>query len=87
MWKRSSRRARRSTSPPRTPASDPFTGQPGRYSRAPTGTGIWGGRTHERSYYADAHAGIMRAALGNTELELHGLYYRHAAPTGRRRLR
>ena len=24
----------------------------------------------------------MRAALGNTELELHGVYYRHAAPTG-----
>src|SRR5688572_8897845 len=61
---------------------DPFTGQPGRYSRAPTGTGIWGGAYARRAYYADAHSGIVRASLGNTELELHGVYYKHAAPTG-----
>jgi outer membrane receptor protein involved in Fe transport len=61
---------------------DAFTGQPGRYSRAPTGTGIWGGGYANRAYYADVHDGIVRASLGNTELELHGSYYRHAAPTG-----
>jgi len=67
---------------PENTGIDSFTGQPGRYSRAPTGTGIWGGANAERSYYADADAGIVRAAVGDTELELHGSYYRHAAPTG-----
>jgi outer membrane receptor protein involved in Fe transport len=67
---------------PENTGIDAFTGQPGRYSRAPTGTGIWGGANATRSYYADVHDGIVRAALGNTELELHGSYYRHAAPTG-----
>jgi outer membrane receptor for ferrienterochelin and colicins len=67
---------------PENTGIDSFTGQPGRYSRAPTGTGIWGGANADRSYYADVHDGILRAALGNTELELHGSYYRHATPTG-----
>jgi len=67
---------------PENTGVDPFTGQPGRYSRAPAGTGIWGGANAQRSYYADAHSGILRASLGNTELEFHGVYYRHAAPTG-----
>jgi len=30
----------------------------------------------------NAHDGIVRTALGNTELVLHGSYYRHATPTG-----
>jgi outer membrane receptor for ferrienterochelin and colicins len=67
---------------PENTGIDAFTGQPGRYSRAPTGTGIWGGANAERSYYADVHDGVLRTALGNTELELHGSYYRHATPTG-----
>jgi len=67
---------------PENTGIDAFTGQPGRYSRAPTGTGIWGGANATRAYYADVHAGILRVALGNTELELHGSYYRHATPTG-----
>jgi outer membrane receptor protein involved in Fe transport len=67
---------------PENTGIDPFTGQPGRYSRAPTGTGIWGGAHAQRAHYADVHAGIVRVGLGNSVLELHGSYYRHAAPTG-----
>jgi outer membrane receptor protein involved in Fe transport len=67
---------------PENTGIDPFTGQPGRYSRAPVGTGIWGGANAQRSYYADVHSGIARLAVGNTQLELHGSYYRHGAPTG-----
>lgn len=61
---------------------DPFTGQPGRYSRDSTGTGIWGGRTATRSLYADGPAGLARLVLGNTELALHGSSFRQAVPTG-----
>ena len=61
---------------------DIFTGQPGRYDRSNTGTGIWGGRAATRSLYADAPSGLVRIGLGNTQLELRGSYYRHASPTG-----
>ena len=67
---------------PENTGLDAFTGQPGRYSRAPTGTGIWGGGNATRSLYAEAPSGILRLVLGRTELELHASMYRHAAPTG-----
>jgi outer membrane cobalamin receptor len=67
---------------PENTGVDPFTGQPGRYSRAPTGTGIWGGAVAGNSLYAEAPSGIVRVALGKTELDLRASYYRHATPTG-----
>ena len=77
----SSRRGRASTSPRRTPASIRSPASRAA-TRAPPPVGHLGRGYARRSYYADAHSGILKAALGNTELELHGVYYRHAAPTG-----
>jgi outer membrane receptor for ferrienterochelin and colicins len=61
---------------------DRFTGQPGRHTRTGGPTGIWGGGRAENSLYAESPSGILRLALGNTELHLQGSYYRHAAPIG-----
>lgn len=61
---------------------DRFTGQPGRNSRNGGPTGIWGGRRADDAMYAESPSGLVRVALGNTELHLQGSYYRHAAPTG-----
>jgi len=61
---------------------DRFTGQPGRNSRDGGPTGIWGGRRAEHSLYADSPSGLLRFALGNTELHLRASAYRHATPTG-----
>jgi outer membrane receptor protein involved in Fe transport len=61
---------------------DRFTGQPGRNSRNDGPTGIWGGRNAKHSLFAEAPSGIVRVALGNTELHLQGSYYKHGAPTG-----
>jgi outer membrane cobalamin receptor len=61
---------------------DGFTGSPGRHSRSPVGTGIWGGRDARNDIYADAPSGIFRLMLGDTEVDLRGSYYRHGDPTG-----
>jgi outer membrane receptor protein involved in Fe transport len=61
---------------------DRFTGQPGRNSRNGGPTGIWGGRRADDGLYAESPSGVIRVALGDTELHLQGSYYRHAAPTG-----
>jgi outer membrane receptor for ferrienterochelin and colicins len=61
---------------------DRFTGQPGRNTRDGGPTGIWGGARVENSLYAESPSGLMRVALGNTELQLRGSYYKHATPTG-----
>lgn len=61
---------------------DLFTGQPGRYSRALKGTGIWGGGRADESLYERAPAGNLKLALGDTELHLGAALYRHATPTG-----
>lgn len=61
---------------------DRFTGQPGRNSRDGGPTGIWGGRRAENSLYAESPSGLLRVAVGDTELHLRGSYYRHAAPIG-----
>jgi outer membrane receptor protein involved in Fe transport len=61
---------------------DRFTGQPGRNSRDGGPTGIWGGARAERSLYARGPSGLLRIALGNTELSLQGSHYRHGTPTG-----
>jgi outer membrane receptor for ferrienterochelin and colicins len=61
---------------------DRFTGQPGRNSRNGGPTGIWGGRRADDALYAESPSGLVRVALGDTELHLQGSYYRHAAPTG-----
>jgi outer membrane receptor protein involved in Fe transport len=61
---------------------DRFTGQPGRHARDGRPTGIWGGRRADDALYAESPSGLLRVALGNTELHLQGSYYRHAAPTG-----
>jgi len=60
---------------------DPFTGQPGRNSRAGAADGIWGGQRATHSSYVDSPSGILRIVRGNTELHLQGVYYRHASPT------
>lgn len=62
--------------------NDPFTGQPGRYSRARRGTGIWGGAEADDAMFERAPAGNLRIILGNTELDVRGSMFRHAAPTG-----
>jgi outer membrane receptor for ferrienterochelin and colicins len=67
---------------PQNTGVDRFTGQPGRNSRDGGPTGIWGGRRAENSLYAESPSGILRVALGDTELHLQGSYYRHGAPTG-----
>jgi outer membrane receptor protein involved in Fe transport len=61
---------------------DPFTGQPGRYSRALKGTGIWGGARADRAMFQRAPAGNLRVSLGNTELHLRASMFEHATPTG-----
>lgn len=61
---------------------DRFTGQPGRHTQNGRPTGIWGGRRADDALYAQSPSGLVRVALGNTELHLQGSYYRHAAPTG-----
>lgn len=61
---------------------DRFTGQPGRHSRNSGPTGIWGGKRADDSLYAESPSGLVRLALGRTELHLQGSYYRHSAPTG-----
>lgn len=61
---------------------DRFTGQPGRNSRGSGPTGIWGGARIKNSLQAETPSGLLRVALGNTELHLQASYYKHAAPTG-----
>jgi outer membrane receptor protein involved in Fe transport len=61
---------------------DRFTGQPGRNSRDGGPTGIWGGRRAENSLHTEGPSGLLRVALGDTELHLQGSYYRHGVPTG-----
>lgn len=61
---------------------DRFTGQPGRNTRDGGPTGIWGGKRAKSSLYAESPSGLMRLALGNTELHLRGAYYDHASPGG-----
>lgn len=61
---------------------DSFTGQPGRHSRNGEPNGIWGGAVADDSLYAESPSGVLRLALGNTELHVQGSYYRHAKPTG-----
>ena len=61
---------------------DRFTGQPGRNTRTGNPDGIWGGAKASHSLFAEAPSGIVRVALGDTELSLQGSYYRHSAPTG-----
>ena len=61
---------------------DRFTGQRGRNTRNGGPTGVWGGGRADDSLYAESPSGLVRVALGNTELHLRGVYYRHAAPTG-----
>lgn len=67
---------------PENTGVDPFTGQPGRYSRALRGTGIWGGGRAERAMFQRAPAGNVRVIVGNTELHLRASMFRHATPTG-----
>jgi outer membrane receptor for ferrienterochelin and colicins len=61
---------------------DRFTGQPGRNSRDGGPTGIWGGARVKDSLFAESPSGLLRVALGNTELHLQATYYKHATPTG-----
>jgi outer membrane receptor for ferrienterochelin and colicins len=61
---------------------DRFTGQPGRNSRTSAPTGLWGGARAENALNAESPSGLLRLTLGNTELHVQGVYYRHAAPTG-----
>jgi len=61
---------------------DRFTGQPGRNSRDGGATGIWGGRRVRNALYAETPSGLLRVALGSTELHLQASYYKHASPTG-----
>ena len=61
---------------------DRFTGQPGRNTRDGDPTGIWGGARVKNSLYAESPSGLLRVALGNTELHLRGVYYNHATPGG-----
>ncbi|MEO6599669.1 MAG: TonB-dependent receptor [Polyangiaceae bacterium] len=61
---------------------DRFTGQPGRNSSTDGPTGIWGGKRAEHALFAEAPSGLLRIALGNTELHVQGSYYTHGAPTG-----
>jgi outer membrane receptor protein involved in Fe transport len=61
---------------------DRFTGQPGRNTREGGPTGIWGGARADDSLRAESPSGLLRIALGNTELHVRGVYYRRAAPTG-----
>ncbi|HWA72096.1 MAG TPA: TonB-dependent receptor [Polyangiaceae bacterium] len=61
---------------------DRFTGQPGRNTRTGGPTGLWGGRDAEHSLYVRGPSGVLRAALGNTELDLQGSYYHYGTPTG-----
>jgi outer membrane receptor for ferrienterochelin and colicin len=61
---------------------DRFTGQPGRNTRDGGPTGIWGGARAKSSLYAESPSGLLRLALGNTELHLRGVYYEHATPGG-----
>lgn len=61
---------------------DRFTGQPGRNTRNGGPTGIWGGARADDSLYAESPSGLVRIALGNTQLHLRGVHYRRAAPTG-----
>jgi outer membrane receptor for ferrienterochelin and colicin len=61
---------------------DQFTGQPGRHCRDCEQNGIWGGAVADDSLYAEAPSGLMRVALGDTELHVQASYYRHATPIG-----
>jgi len=61
---------------------DPFTGQPGRYSRSSRGTGIWGGRNADRAMFERAPAGNLRLIVGDTEVDVRASLFRHASPTG-----
>jgi outer membrane receptor for ferrienterochelin and colicins len=61
---------------------DGFTGQPGRNSRDGGPTGLWGGARVQSSLRAESPSGLVRIALGNTELHLQAAYYEHATPTG-----
>ncbi|HEY6077929.1 MAG TPA: TonB-dependent receptor, partial [Polyangiaceae bacterium] len=67
---------------PENTGNDPFTGQPGRYSRDLKGTGIWGGAKADQGISARAPAGNLRVQLGNTELGVRASMFRHATPTG-----
>jgi outer membrane receptor for ferrienterochelin and colicins len=61
---------------------DRFTGQPGRNTRDGGPTGIWGGARAKRSLFAESPSGLLRLALGNTELHVRGVYYKHGTPGG-----
>lgn len=61
---------------------DRFTGQPGRNSRDGGPTGLWGGARVKNGLYAESPSGLLRVALGNTELHLQASYYKHATPIG-----
>ena len=61
---------------------DRFTGQPGRHTRNGGPTGIWGGARADDSVYAESPSGLLRVAIGATELHVQASYYRYGAPTG-----
>jgi outer membrane receptor for ferrienterochelin and colicins len=61
---------------------DRFTGQPGRHSSAPRGTGIWGGRDATSSLYMRGPSGVLRFVTGKTEVHAQGSYFKHGSPTG-----
>jgi len=66
---------------PQNTGIDPYTGSPGRYSQAITGTGIWGG-VASHSYYAQVPSAFVHVVSGAFELDLSGSMFRHATPTG-----
>jgi outer membrane receptor protein involved in Fe transport len=61
---------------------DRFTGQPGRNTRTSGPTGLWGGGRLEHAMRAESPSGLLRIAVGNTELHLRGSYYDHGLPGG-----
>ncbi len=61
---------------------DRFTGQRGRNTRDGGPTGIWGGARVRDSLYTRGPSGLVRVALGNTELHLQGSRFESATPTG-----
>ncbi|RYZ04393.1 MAG: hypothetical protein EOO73_24280 [Myxococcales bacterium] len=67
---------------PQNTGVDRFTGQPGRNTRDGGSTGLWGGARADDTLHSDSPSGLLRVALGDTELHLRATRYRHAAPTG-----
>lgn len=61
---------------------DAFTGDPGRNTRDPVGTGVWGGTRSVHAPFAEVPTAILRFRVDNLELDLRETHYRHAAPTG-----